>query len=246
MAVPLTFLYKVWIFISIGIVNAFVRLFTRVEVHGRENIPFGGGVLLAANHCSALDVLLVPVTYMTRWPLTPFELVMAPAKERFLNIPIIGTIIHTWGAFPVQHGGRDVSSMRRILELMKTEKMMLFPEGTRSPDGQLQPGMRSAGWLIHQARPLVIPTVLFGTGKVWPKGRILPRLFGRVKVVFGKPLNLDKYYDQPRSGVVAQQVVDEVMATIAHLKTVHRPEWDTGPSIRSTPTPSTTSISSRR
>ncbi len=233
MAVPLTFLHKIWIFISIVVVNFLLRLVARVEVHGRENIPLDGGVLFVANHTSAYDVLLIPPTVLPRWPLTSIEYVRAPANEIFFRIPIIGTIIHTWGAFPVQHTGRDLSSMGRIVELMKTEKMMLFPEGARSHDGQLQPGMRGVGWLIHKAQPLVIPTAIFGTEKVWPRKRLLPRPYGRVRLVFGKPLNLDRYYDQPLSKALAQQVVDEVMAAIAHLKTVHRPEWDTGPSIRS-------------
>ena len=234
MAVPLTFLHKIWMFISIVVVNFLLRLVARVEVHGRENIPLDGGVLFVANHTSAYDGLVIPTTVLPRWPLTSIERVRVPVLEIFFRIPIIGTIIHSWGAFPIQRSGRDLSSMRRIVELMKTEKkMMLFPEGTRSPDGQLQPGMRSVGWIIHQARTPVIPTAIFGTEKVWPRERLLPRPYGRVKLVFGKPLNLDRYYEQPLSRVLAQQVVDEVMAAIAHLKTVHRPEWDTGPSIRS-------------
>ena len=224
-----TFLQKLWLFISIIAINTFVRLLTRVEIQGRENVPHGGGVLLVANHCSALDVVLIPMAVMTRWPLTPIEFIIAPAKEKFFRIPVIGTILRSWGVFSINQGSRDFVSPRRIAELMKTERIMLFPEGNRSPDGQLQHGMRSAGWLIHKGRPLVIPTVLFGTEKVWPKRCILPRPYGRVKVVFGKPLNLDRYYDQPHSREVAQEVVDDIMAAIAHIKTAARPVWDTSP-----------------
>ncbi|MFQ6671686.1 MAG: lysophospholipid acyltransferase family protein [Candidatus Tectimicrobiota bacterium] len=229
---PLTFWQKLWLFIAIVVVNLYARLIARVEIEGRGNVPHGGGVLLAANHCSALDVLLIPMAVMTRWPLTPFEYIKSPAKERFIQIPIVGAIIRSWGAFPIRPIGRDVAAMGRIVELMKTDRVMIFPEGTRSPDGQLQPGMRSAGWLIHQARPLVIPVALFGTEKVWPRRCRLPRPYGRVKVVFGKPLNLDQYYNQPHSRAVAQQVVDEIMAAIAHLKGVHQPAWDTSPPVR--------------
>lgn len=233
MAAPLTFWQKLWLFISIVVVNFLVRLVTRVEIVGRKNIPQGGGVLLAANHRSALDVLLIPMAYMTRWPLTPFEFVTAPAKERFFRIPVIGTILSAWGAFPIHQSGRDLRSMTRIVDTMKNEKMMLFPEGTRSPDGNLQAGMRTVGWIIHQAKPLVIPTAVFGTDKVWPVDKILPRPYGRVKVAFGKPLNLDRYYNSPSSKEVAQQVVEDVMSAIAQLKAVHQPAWDTGPKTRS-------------
>jgi 1-acyl-sn-glycerol-3-phosphate acyltransferase len=229
MAAPRTFWQKLWLFFSIVVVNLLVRLFTRVEIEGQKNIPLGGGVLLVSNHISALDVLLVPMACMTRWPLTPLEFVTAPAKEKFFDIPVIGTIIKSWGAFPIHHSGRDLKSLSRIVETMNNEKMMLFPEGTRSPDGNLQPGMRTAGWLIHQAKPTVIPTAVFGTDMVWPRDKILPRPYGRVKVVFGKPLNLDRYYNSPSSKEAAQQLVDEVMAAIAHLRDVHRPAWDTSP-----------------
>jgi 1-acyl-sn-glycerol-3-phosphate acyltransferase len=188
-------------------------------------------VVLASNHCSALDVLLIPMAVMTRWPLSPFEFVKAPAKERFFRVPLIGPLIRAWGAFPVYQSGRDLKSMGKIVELMKTEKVMLFPEGTRSPDGRLLPGMRQVGWLIHQARPKVIPVALFGTERVWPRHTLIPRPFGRVKVVFGKPLNLDSLYARPIDRQVAQEVVDEVMAAIAHLKAAHRPAWDTSPEL---------------
>ncbi len=224
-----TFLQKLWIAISVITVNILMRLFTRVEIQGRENIPRGGGVLFAANHCSALDVLLIPMAVFTRWPMTPIEFMMSPAKERFFRIPVIGAILRSWGVFSINQGTRDFVSIGKFVELLKTERIMLFPEGTRSPDGQLQPGMRSAGWLIHKGQPLVIPAALFGTEKVWPKQCILPRPYGRVKVVFGKPVNLDRYYDQPLSREVAQEVVDEIMAAIAHIKTAARPVWDTSP-----------------
>lgn len=233
MVIRRTFWHKLWLLITIFVINGLVRLFTRVEVHGRENVPFGSGVLIAANHCSALDVLLIPMGFLTRWPLIPLDLFVSPAKEEYFRVPIVGTIIRWWRAFPIRQNGGDPASLLRMVKLMKTEKMMLFPEGTRSYDGQLQPGMRSVGWLIHKARPLVIPTALFGTEKVWPRRALLPRPLGRVKIVFGKPLNLDRYYNQSQSGEVAQEVVDEVMAAIAHLKTAHRPVWDTSPPIRS-------------
>lgn len=229
MAAPLTFWQKLWLFFSIVGVNLLVRLFTRVEIQGRENIPLGGGVLLASNHCSSLDVLLIPMAYMTRWPLTPFEYVLAPAKEGFFSIPVVGRILLSWGAFPIRHTGRDLASLKKIVEVIREEKSMLFPEGTRSPDGRLQEGMRTAGWVIHQAKPVVIPTVLFGTGNAWPREKILPRPFGRVKVVFGKPLNLERYYTQSNSKEVARHLVDEVMAAIEHLKTAHQPAWDKSP-----------------
>ncbi len=233
MVIRRTFWTKLFLLISIFVVNGLVRLFTRVEVHGRENVPVGSGVLIAANHCSALDVLLVPMALLTRWPLFPLDIFVSPARVEFFRIPIVGTIIRWWRAFPILQNDRDPASLRRMVELMKAEKMMIFPEGARSYDGQLQPGMRGVGWLIHKARPLVIPTAVFGTEKVCPSPALVPRSFGRVKVVFGKPLNLDRYYEQPKSGEVAQEVVDEVMAAIAHLKTVHRPAWDTSPPIRS-------------
>jgi 1-acyl-sn-glycerol-3-phosphate acyltransferase len=75
------------------------------------------------------------------------------------------------------------------------------------------------GKVIHDARPRkVIPVYIHGTDVLLPKGKILPRLFKTVTIHYGKPLDLSRFYSLPDSLVTSQQIVDEVMRQIAHLK----------------------------
>jgi 1-acyl-sn-glycerol-3-phosphate acyltransferase len=146
------------------------------------------------------------------------EVVWAPAKAELFDIPVINHIIASWGAFPVQRGGRDVQAMRRLVELMRREKVMLFPEGTRSPDGCLGRGNRVVGKLIYLARPTVIPTAVLGTDRLLGKGRILPRLFSKLEVRFGPPLDLEYYYTAEDTKATAEALMSFVMRSIARLR----------------------------
>jgi 1-acyl-sn-glycerol-3-phosphate acyltransferase len=164
---------------------------------------------------SIFDTLLIPWANVAKVRL---EVVWAPAKAELFEIPIINRIITSWGAFPVHRGGRDVRAMRRLVDLMKSQKVMLFPEGTRSDDGRLGPGNRVLGKLIYLARPLVIPTAIFGTDHLLGKGCTVPRLFSRLEVRFGAPLALDRYYQADDSKVTAEAIVRELMQAIARIR----------------------------
>jgi 1-acyl-sn-glycerol-3-phosphate acyltransferase len=146
------------------------------------------------------------------------EVVWAPAKAELFNIPVLNHVITSWGAFPVQRGGRDVGAMRRLIELMRHEKVMLFPEGTRSIDGRLGQGNRVVGKLIYLAQPLVIPTAILGTDRLLPKGRLLPRIFSKLEVRFGPPLDLESYYSAEDTKATAEGLMACVMRGIARLR----------------------------
>jgi 1-acyl-sn-glycerol-3-phosphate acyltransferase len=172
-------------------------------------------VLLAANHLSIFDTLLIPWVNMAKVRL---EVVWAPAKAELFNIPVLSHIIASWGAFPVQRGGRDVRAMRRLVELMRHEKVMLFPEGTRSIDGGLGKGNRVVGKLIYLAQPVVIPTAILGTERLLAKGRLWPRLFSKLEVRFGPPLDLEAYYAAKDTKATAEALMASVMRSIARLR----------------------------
>jgi 1-acyl-sn-glycerol-3-phosphate acyltransferase len=206
---------RVWFGCSWLALGAFLAGLNRLKVVGAEHVPRGGGVLLAANHLSLVDTLLIPWVNIAKVRL---EVVWAPAKAELFDIPIINHIITSWGAFPVQRGGRDMRAMRRLIELMRREKVMLFPEGTRSPDGQLGMGNRAVGKLIYLARPTVIPTAILGTDRLLAKGRRLPRLFSKLEVRFGQPLDLQRFYAAEDTKATAEALMTCVMRGIARLR----------------------------
>jgi 1-acyl-sn-glycerol-3-phosphate acyltransferase len=206
---------RAWFRFSWLALGAFLAGLNRLQVTGAEHVPPGGGVLLAANHVSIFDTLLIPWVNIAKVRL---EVVWAPAKAELFDIPVINHIIASWGAFPVQRGGRDVRAMRRLIELMRREKVMLFPEGTRSADGWLGQGNRTVGKLIYLARPIVIPTAILGTDRLLAKGRIMPRLFSPLEVRFGAPLDLEHYYAAADTKATAEAIIYCVMRSIARLR----------------------------
>lgn len=204
-----------WIRFSQKIVGRVICFWCRVRIEGAEHIPLEGGVLLASNHLSMLDALLIPYAVMeTRG----MQMVWSPAKEELFRIPVVGRVLLSWGSFPVRRGRGDLRTMRRIVTLMRHHRMMLFPEGTRSPDGRLQKGQRTVGKLIYHARPVVVPTAVSGTHRILPKGAWLPSFHRPVAVRFGPPLDLQVYYNQPDSKHTAAAIVKEVMQAIAALQ----------------------------
>jgi 1-acyl-sn-glycerol-3-phosphate acyltransferase len=143
----------------------------------------------------------------------------APAKEELFRYPIVRNILASWGAFPVRRGKHDFEAMVNMAEMLKEGVIVIAPEGRRSRDGRLLPGRPGVGKIIHDARPQkVIPVVLQGTERVLPPGRILPRLFQKVRICYGAPMDLSPYYGLPHSREVSQRIVDEVMARIAEMK----------------------------
>jgi 1-acyl-sn-glycerol-3-phosphate acyltransferase len=206
---------RAWFGFSWVALGAFLAGLNRLKIIGAEHVPPGGGVLLAANHLSIVDTLLIPWVNMAR---VGSEIVWAPAKAELFAIPLVRHIIASWGAFPVQRGGNDVRAMRRLVELMRREKVMLFPEGTRSVDGRLGKGNRAVGKLIYLARPTVIPTAIIGTDRLLAKGCTLPRLFSRLEVRFGAPLALECYYAAEDTKATAEAITFHVMRSIAVLR----------------------------
>ena len=195
-------------------VRLFLRLRCHVRIEGSDRIPTQGGVVLVSNHISAFDTILIPYSVIATQGL---QIVWAPAKAELFSSRLLGCVLTSFGAFPVRRGQHDRHAMRRMIAHMRTGKMMLFPEGTRSPDGRLQDGKRTVGKLIYAARPVVIPVAISGTDRILPHVRSLVQ--GRVPVTirYGKPVALQHYYALPDTKETAVAIVQEVMGAIASL-----------------------------
>jgi 1-acyl-sn-glycerol-3-phosphate acyltransferase len=107
--------------------------------------------------------------------------------------------------------------MKGTIELLKSNKVMLFPEGSRSMNGQLQKGNRFVGKMVLESKPVVIPTAIKGTEKALPRGKCFPRLFTRLEVIFGKPLDLSQYYTYPTAKEAAPLITERIMEAIGQL-----------------------------
>jgi 1-acyl-sn-glycerol-3-phosphate acyltransferase len=201
-------LRRLWVFVTVHLVGVYASWLNHVRVSGVDNIPASGGVLIASNHISAYETIFLPWAIISRFPL---QMLWAPAKEELFRHWFAGRLYSSWGAFPVNRG-RDVKAGKRINELLGSQKVMLFPEGTRHKDGVLGKGNRGVGKIIYDTRPVVIPTALIGLNH-WK----FPDVNRDARVVFGAPLDFSDLLQLEDVKTTHQLIVDRIMAAIADI-----------------------------
>lgn len=161
-----------------------MRLLFRLEARGTEHVPREGALLVVANHSSLLDPPIVGG--MAPRPLSFL------AKEELFRIPLFGRFIHGLNARPLKREGADPRALRTALRLLEEgHALLVFPEGTRGEEGTLRPPKAGAALLAVLSGVPVVPAYVQGSGRVWPRGRTLPRT-GKVLVTFGPPLRFER------------------------------------------------------
>jgi 1-acyl-sn-glycerol-3-phosphate acyltransferase len=196
---------RIWVTFSAYIIGIYASFLNRFEIVGGEHIPASGGVLLASNHISEYETVFLPWAVIKHHPL---QMLWAPAKEELFRHPFWSRLFRSWGAFPVKRG-RDVRAGKTLNELLRTDKVMLFPEGTRHRDGRLGPGNRGVGKLIYEVRPQVIPTALSGLNH-WK----FPGFGQKARVVFGPPLDFSDLFELEDCKETHVLIVERVMQAI--------------------------------
>ncbi|SFC44594.1 1-acyl-sn-glycerol-3-phosphate acyltransferase [Bacillus sp. OV322] len=185
-----------------NVVKASLTPIYRVRIIGKENIPKEGGVLICSNHIDNLDP---PVVGMTATRDIHFM-----AKEELFRLPLLKEILPRVNAFPVKRGMSDREALRKGLSLLKEGRVLgLFPEGTRSKNGELGEGLAGAGFFALRSKAAIVPCAIIGPYK----------LFGRLKVVYGKPIDFNKYREQKTSADEATGIImEEIRKLIAEHK----------------------------
>jgi 1-acyl-sn-glycerol-3-phosphate acyltransferase len=188
----------------------------RWSVFNPERVPLTGGVILASNHSSFLDPPLVgsalkrDINYL--------------ARESLFRYPGIGALLRSWNSVPVDRDGGGARGLKNILDrLLNGGGIILFPEGTRSRDGKLQPARSGIGLTVIKSNAPVVPVRVFGTFDAFGRNQKIP-LPKRVAVKYGQPMNFEKLRaeaktcDKARLKEIYQQIADEIMAVIAKLE----------------------------
>lgn len=207
-----------WLLTNLTVTLFWVLLFllNRTTVSGRHHVDGEPNTLLLSNHQSMIDSFLVglAVYYPVSW-IKPHLIPWNPAaQENFFANPFVAFLARIWRCIPVQEGRRDTGALREMISILPTGVLTLFPEGTRSRDGSIGRGRPGAGLVVLSTRPRVIPVSVEGMRDVLPIGSYVPRIFKRIYVHYGEPIDYSDLLDMPRNKETAQVVVDRVMDAI--------------------------------
>lgn len=188
----------------------------RPSVTGLQRVPATGPVILASNHLSFVDSVVIPI-------LVPRTVRFLAKSDYFEGTGVKGAMIRWWfegiGMLPVDRDDKKaaLASLDTALEVLgRGEAFGIYPEGTRSRDGRLYRGRTGVAHLALTARCPVVPVGLIGTQDIQPVGATLPRL-AKVSVEFGEPLDFTNRYDGVPLGRARREVTDEIMAAIGRI-----------------------------
>lgn len=209
------------------LLHAIGRLLFRFRTIGRAHVPRHGGLLIAANHTSYLDIPALGCAlprrayYLGRYDLFPNRL--------------LGKALRSLGWIPMRHYRFDRESFRQAIELIKRGcAVVIYPEGTRSKDGRLGPGKPGIGIIVAETGCRVLPVYLEGTHDVLPVGARWPRL-RPIRVRIGEPIDFSSDAAQYAGKPFFQHVSRTVMERIAELGAVAPPPRSGGSERAKTP-----------
>jgi len=190
--------------------NLYLRLYHGYRVYGRCHIPRDRGVVIASNHASYLDPIIIGSAIPRRiWYLARTTLFERSAFSRWL--------LKTVNAIPISRERLELKTMRAVQELCRNRRsVVIFPEGTRSPDGELQRGLAGIGLMAEKIGVDILPVYVdsfraFNRHSKWP--RPVP-----VQVIFGAPLSLSRWQHIAGARERYQAIADGIMQAIAALK----------------------------
>jgi 1-acyl-sn-glycerol-3-phosphate acyltransferase len=186
------------------------RIFFGLRWVHRERMINHGPVILAANHQSFLD--------------PPFagsasdRAIYFLARRTLLDGPFLGWLLPKLNVIPVDsEGGKDRTALKALIRILRAgEGTLVFPEGQRTPDGNLQPALPGVGLVIAKTLAPVVPIRIFGAYEAWPMGKKWPR-FCPVTVVVGEPIYFTEKDLQPATKDLYTRLSQQVMDAIAAL-----------------------------
>jgi 1-acyl-sn-glycerol-3-phosphate acyltransferase len=197
-----TFFYRFAQFLSWW----FFKFFHRLEVIGLNNIPSKGAFILASNHQSYFD----PPALGCKLPRNLHYF----ARDSLFFWPL-GFLIRNLNSIPVNRSQLDIATLKRVLRVLKQgDPLLVFPEGTRSSDGQIQSGKKGIGLLLAKSQSDVLPARIRGGNEVLGKGMMIPRIGRKLVVSYGSIIRfkeLDPGKSDPlRYETIANRVLEAI------------------------------------
>ena len=200
-----------WIFF-----NVFGRLFFRYRTTGREHIPPKGGLLVAANHASYLDIPFLGCGMRRRaWYL---------GRQDLFPFPGFRPLFRWLGWIPIKLHRLDRTGFGKAIDLIRAGKVVvIFPEGGRTPDGRLRLGKPGLGVIVAETGCPVVPAYIGGTRDALPMGSSRVR-FRPIWVAYGEPMSFSSAAEGSQGKELYQHISRTVMDKIAELGQVAPPQ----------------------
>lgn len=187
--------------------QALFRVGLKLTVEGVERVPLTGPLIVAINHTSFIDPMLVGA-YAPR-------AVTMMAKQEAFHTPIVKWFVMRYGAFPIQRGEVDRTALKKALDVLRDGGALLMaPEGTRSLDGQLQPGRDGLALIAVRAKASVLPFAIAGAQHVSKNLKTLKRT--PVQIHIGHPFQFEAH-DGKASRETLTAMTDQLMLRLAAL-----------------------------
>ena len=188
----------------------YFKLFHRFEVSGLQNVPKEGAFILASNHLSFFD----PPALGCRLPRNLHYF----ARNSLFSGPL-GLLISNLNSIPVNRDQLDLKTLKTVLRVLSLgHPLLVFPEGTRSVNGQLSDGQRGVGLLVAKSMVPVLPAKIVGTFEILGKGKTIPRVGRKLKVSYGSLLDFNKL-DPGRSTDHRYDLISQrIMSAISEIK----------------------------
>jgi 1-acyl-sn-glycerol-3-phosphate acyltransferase len=198
------------------IAGPILRTVFRPWLFGEENIPEKGGVILASNHLSFIDSIILPLVIRRR--------IMFLAKsDYFRGKGITGWITKNFmlgtGQLPIDRSGGKASeaSLNTGLGVLHNGNVLgIYPEGTRSPDGKMYRGRTGVARMILEGRVPVVPVAMIDTEKVMPIGTKIPKV-RRIGIVIGEPLDFSRFEGMEGDRFILRSITDEIMYELSRI-----------------------------
>jgi 1-acyl-sn-glycerol-3-phosphate acyltransferase len=199
-----------WYQFGYNLSKCVARTFFSFRVVHPERIIEEGGAILAMNHQSYLDPPLAGICCKRE--------IYFLARKSLLKWPVLGPIFPKLNVIPVDQERADMSALKAVIRIVREGHCtVVFPEGSRTPDGTLQPAQPGLGLVIAKTLAPVVPMRIFGAREAFPRGSKFPRLH-RITIVVGEPLRFTEADLAGKSREVYQKLSERVMQRISGLQ----------------------------
>lgn len=190
--------------VAIVVIRAVCRLIYRFKAEGIQNVPMDRPFIVCANHKSLMDPILLAISL-------PVEFRFM-AKEELFGNKLFGWLLRALGAFPVKRGTSDIGALKLSIKILQDGgRLMIFPEGTRSPKGYMGEAKGGATLVAIKSKTDILPVGIEGEYK----------LFSKLTLRVGKPIKLDEWYDQKINSEKLQEITNtKIMTVISELSGV--------------------------